>query len=302
MKPRAAPPPGRPTPHPRAAVQLVRHPDAESFLRDAQPDLERDEAVCNLVLGGALRLAGRPEAPERPRWFATVREGGELRVAAMHAPPFPLVLAGGADAGPAAAGRVVAELLAADVPPARAFGPAPLADAFAGEWARARGEPARVEMRERLFALTEVAPVPEAPGALRRAVAADAETVAVWMAAFDDEALGEADVERARAAARRRIAAGEVWLWEVGGEPRAMAASDRPTRHGVAVNAVYTPPWWRGHGYATTAVARLSAGLLAEGRRFCVLFTDLANPTSNAIYTRIGYRPLADFTLYRLGE
>jgi predicted GNAT family acetyltransferase len=41
---------------------------------------------------------------------------------------------------------------------------------------------------------------------------------------------------------------------------------------------------------------------LAEGRRFCVLFTDLANPTSNAIYARIGYRPLADFTLYGLGE
>jgi hypothetical protein len=80
-----------------------------------------------------------------------------------------------------------------------------------------------------------------------------------------------------------------------------MAASDRPTRHGVAVNAVYTPPGWRGRGYATNAVARLSAGLLAEGRRFCVLFTDLANPVSNAIYPRIGYRPRADFTLYRLG-
>jgi hypothetical protein len=281
-------------------VQLVRHPDAGSFLRDAQPDLERDEALSNMVLGGALRLVGRPESPERPRWFATVREGGELRVAAMHTPPFPLALAGGDDAG-AALEFIVAELRAADVRPARVFGPAPLAGAFAGEWARATGEPAAVEIRQRLFALTEVAPVPDAPGALRRAEAADAETVTRWMAAFDAEALGESDVERARAAARRRIAAGEVWLWEVDGEPRAMAASDRPTRHGVAVNAVYTPPWWRGHGYATTAVAHLSAGLLAEGRRFCVLFTDLANPTSNSIYARIGYRPLADFTLYRFG-
>jgi hypothetical protein len=284
-------------------VQLVRHPDAESFLRDAQPDLERAEAENNLLLGGALRLVGRPAHAERPRYFATVREGGELRVAAMHTPPFPLALAGvGADAGAGSAlERVAADLLEAGVRPGRVFGPVALAGDFAERWTRATGEAAHVAMRERLFALTEVLPVREAPGALRRASEADEETLARWMAAFDAEALGEADVERARAAARRRIGAGEMWVWEVEGEARSMAASDRPTRNGVAVNAVYTPPEWRGRGYATVAVARLSAGLLAEGRRFCVLFTDLANPTSNAIYVRIGYRPLADFTLYRFG-
>jgi hypothetical protein len=282
-------------------VQLVRHPDAGSFLRDAQTDLERDEALHNMVLGGALRLVGRPESPERPRWFATVREGGELRVAAMHTPPFSLALAGGSDAAGAALDPVVADLAVRGVVPAGAFGPNALAEAFVERWTHATGGAARVAMRERLFALTEVQPVRPAPGALRLAVAADADLVTRWMAAFDAEALGESDEERARAAARRRIREGELWLWEVDGEPRTMAASDRPTRHGVAVNAVYTPPWWRGHGFATNAVARLSERLLAEGRRFCVLFTDLANPTSNSIYARIGYRPLADFTLYRLG-
>jgi hypothetical protein len=282
-------------------VQLVRHPDAESFLHDTQADLERAEAENNLMLGGALRLIGRPAHPERPRYFATVREGGELRAAAMHTPPFPLALAGGgADVG-AALERVAADLLAAGVRPRGVFGPAALADDFAERWTRATGEAAHVAMRERLFALTEVLPVREAPGALRRASDADEGTLARWMAAFDTEALGEADEDRARAAARRRIAAGEMWVWEVEGEPRAMAASDRPTPNGVAVNAVYTPPEWRGQGYATNAVARLSAGLLAQGRSFCVLFTDLANPTSNAIYVRIGYRPLADFTLHRFG-
>lgn len=282
-------------------MHLTRHPDAEAFLRDAQPHLERAEAENNLALGGALGLVGRPAHPERPRYFATVREGGELLVAAIRTPPFPVALAGGgADVG-AALERVAEDLLAAGVRPGGVFGPAALAEGFAERWTRATGEAARVAMRERLFALTEVLPVREAPGALRRAHEADEETVARWMAAFDAEALGEADEERARAAARRRIGAGEMWVWEVEGEPRAMAASDRPTRNGVAVNAVYTPPEWRGRGYATTAVARLSAGLLAEGRRFCVLFTDLANPTSNAIYVRIGYRPLADFTLHRFG-
>ncbi len=51
---------------------------------------------------------------------------------------------------------------------------------------------------------------------------------------------------------------------------------------------MYTPPELRGHGYATSLVADLSALLLPRGRG-CTLFTNLANPTSNAIYERIGY-------------
>jgi GNAT superfamily N-acetyltransferase len=64
-------------------------------------------------------------------------------------------------------------------------------------------------------------------------------------------------------------------------------------------NAVYTPPELRRQGFATAYVARLSKELLDEGFAFCVLFTDLANPTSNSIYARIGYQAVGDFTLYR---
>jgi predicted GNAT family acetyltransferase len=48
-------------------------------------------------------------------------------------------------------------------------------------------------------------------------------------------------------------------------------------------------------------VAALSDLLLRRGFEFCVLYTDLSNPTSNAIYTRIGYRPVRDFLMYELG-
>ncbi|MFO7545350.1 MAG: GNAT family N-acetyltransferase, partial [Trueperaceae bacterium] len=50
----------------------------------------------------------------------------------------------------------------------------------------------------------------------------------------------------------------------------------------------------RRRGYATALVAAVTQAMLDEGRRFCSLFTDLANPTSNAIYQRIGYRPVSD--------
>lgn len=79
-----------------------------------------------------------------------------------------------------------------------------------------------------------------------------------------------------------------------------MAGSARPTKRAIAVNGVYTPPEWRSRGYATACVAALSELLLRRGFEFCVLYTDLSNPTSNAIYTRIGYRPVRDFLMYEL--
>jgi predicted GNAT family acetyltransferase len=49
-------------------------------------------------------------------------------------------------------------------------------------------------------------------------------------------------------------------------------------------------PGARGRGYATALVADLARELLARGKRKLFLTTDIANPTSNAIYARIGFR------------
>ena len=62
-----------------------------------------------------------------------------------------------------------------------------------------------------------------------------------------------------------------------------------PTPNGIRIGPVFTPAAHRGRGFATSLVAHVSADRLVEGRRFCFLYTDLANPTSNAIYRRIGY-------------
>jgi hypothetical protein len=68
----------------------------------------------------------------------------------------------------------------------------------------------------------------------------------------------------------------------------------RRTPHGVAVAFVYTPPAHRRQGYATSCVAELTQRQLETGAEFCCLYTDLANPTSNSIYAKIGYRPVCD--------
>jgi predicted GNAT family acetyltransferase len=73
-----------------------------------------------------------------------------------------------------------------------------------------------------------------------------------------------------------------------------MVSAVRDTPNSAGIGAVYTPPQFRNRGYASTAVATLSRQLLDAGRRSCFLYTDVANPLSNAIYARIGYEPLDD--------
>jgi predicted GNAT family acetyltransferase len=85
-----------------------------------------------------------------------------------------------------------------------------------------------------------------------------------------------------------------LFVWE-DGEVVSMAAFSGPTAHGVRINFVYTPKEERGRGYASSTVMRLSERLLASGRKFCFLFTDRKNPTSNRIYERIGYRRVSDW-------
>ena len=104
-------------------------------------------------------------------------------------------------------------------------------------------------------------------------------------------------MDRIRKRTEAQISAGRFFLW-VDEKPVSMALISPPTGDSQMVGGVYTPPALRGKGYATSCVAKLSQRVLDSGVPSCRLFTDLANPTSNKIYARIGYHPVADFEHY----
>ena len=166
-------------------------------------------------------------------------------------------------------------------------------------WAQSGDRPGDITMRQRAHKVTSVDHPASTSGTLRLATLADVDLVTEWVAEFEAEALAAVRPQSTRASTERRVAAGEMYLW-CDPEPRTMAAAVRPTRRAIAVGSVYTPPQWRRRGCATNCVAALSDLLLGRGFEFCVLYTDLANPTSNAIYARIGYRPVRDFLMYEL--
>jgi predicted GNAT family acetyltransferase len=271
-----------------AALTVERHADAERFLQVAQSWLLEAEAENNLILGIALNSRGRPSA-DPPLYWATVHDANGIVGCACRTPPHQLLLSRVPAAGIAPlvedVGRLYPSLNGVG-------GPTADAEAFARAWIARHGGRSRVRFRMRLHELTRVSFAGQLPaGSLRKATEADRPLAREWADNYvRDVGLALADPE----ATQRLIRREQLYLWIDAGTPRSMVASARETRSGCAVHTVYTPPRFRGLGYATAAVATLSDALLKAGRRFCCLYTDLTNPTSNAIYAKIGYRPIRD--------
>ena len=123
-----------------------------------------------------------------------------------------------------------------------------------------------------------------------------------WRAAFAIEADRTLPEQAEKAAAQPLQRSTHLVLWEVEGTAVSMAGFTGRTPNGVRVAWVYTPPELRGRGFAGACVAALSQKLLDDGRKFCFLYTDLANPTSNHIYQTIGYEPVTDATVYSFAQ
>jgi len=93
---------------------------------------------------------------------------------------------------------------------------------------------------------------------------------------------------------RYRLSTKKIYVLEVNGIPVSMAGYTRELQTAIGVSFVYTPPYYRGKGYASSCVAQISQMALDKGFTKCVLYTDLLNPTSNSIYQKIGYTPVCD--------
>ena len=89
-----------------------------------------------------------------------------------------------------------------------------------------------------------------------------------------------------------------AYLWEVDGQAVSLVVAGSPTPNGIRIGPVYTPPVARRHGYASALTAAVSQEQIDRGNRYCFLYTDLANPTSNQIYQAIGYEPVTDVAQY----
>jgi len=240
--------------------------------------------------------AAAPAAPAGPGaaplfgWW----DQGTVGAAFLHTPPFPVVLTA---MGPEVAAALAAELAGRPLAGVNANDDA--AGAFAGAWARRTGAAVRVHRRMRLFRLAALAPPGRPEGGPRVAGDTDRDVLCRWYGAFEAEVHetgGDAAAE-----VGDRLGYGGLTLWEAAGVPVSFAGVSRQVAGMVRVGPVYTPPGLRGRGYAGAVTAEVSRAAVAAGAGEVLLYTDLANPTSNALYQRIGYRAVEDRLVLAFG-
>lgn len=283
-------------------MRLQFFTEPAEFLARARDHLAADPVVSTVVATVAARLAAQGgEHPERDWWLVVRDDADEVVGAGMRSAPFapyPLFLLPMPDGAAVELARVLhrrGEQVEA------VNGALPAVRLCAEELARLTGATIEVSQHTRLHELRQLVPPKATRGRLAQVTAQDVELAGQWYAAFMGDADEQAGRPRGssaheapdRAELLRRIEGGQLWFWSVAGRPVHLTAANPPAYGVSRIGPVYTPPSERGHGYASNAVAAVSGRILDQGARAC-LFTDQANPTSNRIYTALGYEPVVD--------
>ncbi len=265
--------------------------DVEAYAAAAGELLRAEPARHTISLTVIETARTRGVEDEMYGWWTA--PDGRVAGAVSHTSPHPLLLAVVPDEavqplvdGLRTTGRAVAGV----------NGPAALAGQVAAVWTASGGR-AELGGATRLFRLGTLRPPEPLPtGKARPATDADLDLLAAWVGAFNREAAEpSADTRRA---AEDRLSFGGWTLWD-DGEPVSLVGRSRMAAGMIRIAPVYTPPRFRRRGYAAAATVAATQSALDAGAGEVVLFTDLTNPTSNALYRRIGYEPVHDRLVFR---
>jgi ribosomal protein S18 acetylase RimI-like enzyme len=240
------------------------------------------------VLESLRHSGGTTFGDDQPRFGWHEPDRGPADGAFLHTPPFPVLVAG----IPAGSAAGLVELLMAGKPAAANLPEAAAAE-FGKAWAACTGGRTAVHLRMRLYRLADLTPPDPFPaGAARLAGQSDYDLLVAWNDEFHAETGAHGD-DTGRIVADR-LSHGGFYLWEDGGRLVAMAGLSRTVAGVARVAAVYTPPEHRRRGYGGAVTTAVTEQARARGAAEVVLYADVANPTSNALYQRLGYHPVAD--------
>lgn len=266
------------------------HLDTAEFRDTAWPLLAADPVTHTVILTAT-------EKPLPGALLITLHDNGNLIGAAIQTGAYPMVVT----AVPVHAAEFAARTVHDHMPDLPAVsGTHEEAKAFASAWSALTGTSVTQTMATRLFKLGELRP-PQVEGAVREATEDDLPLIIEWFGEFVTETLPPpASHAPVVTLAKAALEPGSFCVfWENNGNPVAVAAGRGSVTGMTRIAPVYTPPGQRGHGYASAVTAAATQIALDRGSDKVLIFTDLANPTTNHIYPAIGYEPIGDSAEYR---
>jgi predicted GNAT family acetyltransferase len=269
-------------------VQVQLHASVDGFRAIAEPVYRRDPIVNTIE----LTLLGANKFPD-DSLLMTVSDNGTVVGAAIQTPPYPLAC----NAIPLAAmGSVVADLAARFPNLAGVRGVRNTAVSFADSWRAVTGRAGTMSTEDRLYRLGTLRKPSGVAGSPRLAAGDDRALLVEWVELFFEETFSQVRDEPAgeRFIDRANQVGGRFVVWTVDAAPVSMAMLRAPAAGVSRIGPVFTPRHRRGRGYGSAITAAAADLAHRRGTADVVLFADLANPTSNAIYQNIGFEPVVD--------
>lgn len=281
-------------------MQFKLYTDVHKFYMDTYDVLMRHEAQNLIPLGNII--IGH-EGKDKTDWrdpvnwiMATVSDAMGIQLTAIMTPPHNITLyATDNIINPKAINCLLDGLKDHEIPGVTTE--KALAEYFAKEYTLRKGTTFKIIMSQRIYELTAVNADIQKVGTVRLLDEKDIHFFPYWAEAFFaavSYGTTEMSIPQDAAPYLYRIASKKIYILEDNGIPASMAGYTREMQTAIGVAFVYTPPYERGKGYASSIVAQISQLALDNGFTKCVLYTDLANPTSNSIYQKIGYKPVCD--------
>jgi RimJ/RimL family protein N-acetyltransferase len=268
-------------------MEVRLHDSVDEFRAIAEPLYRRDPVVHTIE----LTLLEANEFPD-DTLLLTVSGDGASVGAALQTPPYPLA----SNAIPVDAMDAVATQLAEWRPGLTGVrGTRSSAIAFADAWRAITGRSGTLSTEERLYRLGSLRTPNGVTGIARLATGDDRGQLVEWVELFSRETFSQRDEAAAERFVDTSDRVGDRFVvWDVDGTPVSMAMLRAPAAAVSRIGPVFTPLTRRGHGYGSAVTAAAADLAHRSGTADVVLFADLANPVSNAIYQRIGFEAVVD--------
>ena len=289
-------------------MNFTQYSDIKHFYMDTYDLLMRHEAqnvipLGNIIIGNEGK--DKTDWRDSANWFmATITDDKSILLTAVMTTPKNLTLYATDNKNDnIALNSLVDGIIKNDIHIPGVMAEKSLAEMFAQSYAVKRGIEYTVAKNQRIYELSQVNVEIPSIGTVRLATKKDMSFLPYWMKGFDSDCFGDSLATGGSTDNYLyRMSDNRLYILEDNGMPVSMAKISRDLQTVCVVGLVYTPPYFRGKGYATSCVAAVSQFGLDRGFTKCVLYTDLANPISNSIYMKIGYKPICDSIEIKFSE
>ncbi|MCL2054369.1 MAG: GNAT family N-acetyltransferase [Oscillospiraceae bacterium] len=289
-------------------MKFIRYNNIESFAADTFEILLENEAQNSLPISFI-----EDKELDKSDWFLAAVKGsdGGVLLTAAQTPPFNMLVYETRNIPNEAAVKLLADEIKKIDSQIVEFPRIPgilaergLAERFAQNYAADNGAEKHLQMkimRLNMMRLDKINEVEKAPGFCRPFREDDMFYAPYWERVFrEDCGVENFSIELNAKRLEHHLGKDSYYIWE-DSHPVSQAYNDWNTENGAMISGVYTPPYYRGRGYASSVTAALSRTLL-ERKKYCCLFANAANYAARGIYRKIGYYDICEFEEIKFGD